>query len=341
LMSQLAGKPVRLQHMRWDETGWGTYSPGLLVDIRGGIDSKGNIVGYDTTAFYPQYMSYDQINTTEQLVGTELPASLPDGYYYPAPNYNVPNERYVLKSLPTINHWLKTQWVRAGSSPHMAFASEQMIDELAHIAGMDPVAFRLQNMTNSDIRDTLLPVMNAVTKAANWQPKVAASKVGSGDVVTGRGFAMYYDNTWTNSQAATVADVEVNKKTGKIVAKHIYSGVSAGLIINPALVENQISGAMVVMASRTLVEQVTFNKTNVTSLDWASYPILRFHDAPNVTPVIVQRPDKSPLGAGEPVTMAAPAAIANAVFDAAGVRMRQAPFTPKKVRAALREAGVA
>jgi CO/xanthine dehydrogenase Mo-binding subunit len=204
---------------------------------------------------------------------------------------------------------------------------------------MDPVAFRLQNLTRTGIRDTLLPVMNAVLKAARWQPKVAASRLQSGDVVTGRGFAMYYDNTWTNSQAATVADVSVKKSTGKVVAKHIYSAVSSGLIVNPALVENQISGAMGVMASRTLVEQVGFSRTNVTSVDWASYPILRFADAPAVTPVIVQRPDLSPLGAGEPVTMAAPAAIANAIFDATGVRMREAPFTPARVRAILRDAG--
>jgi len=223
----------------------------------------------------------------------------------------------------------------------MAFASEQMIDELAHAAGMDPVAFRLQNLTQTDRRDTLLPVINAVTKTANWQPKVAASNLSDANVVTGRGFAAYYDNQWTNSLAATVADVEVNKKTGKIVAKHIYQGVSAGLIISPGLVENQIVGAMVYIASRTLVEQVRFNKTNVTSLDWVSYPIMRFKDSPKVTPIVVQRTDLQPLGVGEPVSMAATAAIANAFFDATGVRMRQAPFTPDKVRAALKAAGAA
>jgi CO/xanthine dehydrogenase Mo-binding subunit len=342
LMSQLAGAPVRLQHMRWDETGWGTYSPGLLMDIRAGIDSKGNIVAYDTTSYYPQYMSYDQINTTEQLLGMPLSPSVPDGYYFPAPNYNVPNERYVVKSLPTIDHWFKTQWVRAGSSPHTAFASEQMIDELAHMAGMDPVAFRLQNLSqDSAIRGTLLPLLSAVTKAAKWQPKVAASTHQSSDVRVGRGFAMYYDNPWTNSAAATVADVQVNVKTGKVVAKHLYSGVSAGLIISPGLVENQISGGMIYMASRTLVEQVRFSKTNVTSTDWFSYPIMRFKEAPQVTPIVVQRTDLPPQGAGEPVTMAAGGAIANAVFDATGVRIRQAPLTPSKVRTALKKEEVA
>jgi nicotinate dehydrogenase subunit B len=352
LMSQLAGAPVRLQHMRWDETGWGTYSPGLMADIRGGIDSKGNIVAYDTAAFYPQYMSFDFINTTEQLVGIPLSPSYPDGWYYPATMYNIPNQRYILKSLALENQWLKVQWNRSGSSPHMAFASEQMIDELAHAANMDPVAFRLQNITvgtngnlppeDAQVSSTLLPLLNAVTKAANWQPRVAASNLSDATVVTGRGFAWFYDNSeGTNSQAATVVDLEVNKKTGKIVVKHVYQGLSAGLIISPGLVENQIVGAMNYITSRTVVEDLRFSKTNVTSLDWVSYPILRFKDAPKVTPIVVQRTDLQPLGAGEPVSMAATAAIANAFFDATGVRMRQAPFTPPKVRAALKAAGMA
>jgi CO/xanthine dehydrogenase Mo-binding subunit len=222
----------------------------------------------------------------------------------------------------------------------MAFASEQMIDELAHAAGMDPVAFRLQNMTQTEIKDTLLPVIKAVTKAANWEPRVAASNLSSANVVTGRGFAAYYDNQWTNSVAATVADVEVNKKTGKITAKHIYQGVSAGLIVSPGLVENQIVGAMVYIASRTLVEQIAFTKNHVTSLDWTTSPIMRFKDSPKVTPIVVQRTDLQPRGVGEPVSMAATAALANAFFDDTGARVRQAPLTPGRVREVLKAAGV-
>ncbi len=338
LMSQLAGAPVRLQHMRWDETGWGTYSPGLLVDIHAGVDRHGKLVAYDTAAFYPQYMNYDHVNTTEQLVGMPLPDSVTDGWYYPASNYEVPNERYILKSLPLRNRWLKAQWNRSGSSPLMAFASEQMIDELAALARIDPVAFRLQNLA-ADRKNTLVPIIDAVTKAAGWQPKVAASRLSDAEVVSGRGFAVYYDNQWTNSQAATVADVEVNKKTGKVVAKHIYQAVSTGLIISPGLIENQIVGAMVYIASRTLVEELAFSDRRVTSLDWVSYPIMRFKDAPAVTPIAVQRKDLQPLGAGEPVSMAATAALANAFYDATGVRMRSAPFTPARVRAVLAAKG--
>jgi nicotinate dehydrogenase subunit B len=184
--------------------------------------------------------------------------------------------------------------------------------------------------------------MDAVTDAAGWKPKVAASELSDTSVVTGRGFAWFYDDASASAgtQAAAVADVEVNKKTGKVRVSHVYGGVSSGLVISPGLVENQISGAIVYVTSRLLVEELRFSKTRVTSLDWITYPILRFKDAPKVTPVVVQRTDLPPLGVGEPVTMAATGAIANAVFDATGVRIRQAPLTPSRVRAALRAAGV-
>ncbi len=194
VLSQLAGAPVRLQHMRWDETGWGTYSPGLLVDIKGGVDTNGNLVAYDTAAFYPLYKSSTPFDTTEELLGKAIPPQSVSGWYYPATMYTIPNQRYILKSVPILNAWLKVQWNRSGSSPHMAFASEQMIDELAHAAGIDPVAFELQNITagtnaslpaaDAQISSTLLPLIEAVTTAANWQPKVAASNLSGANTVT-------------------------------------------------------------------------------------------------------------------------------------------------------------
>jgi nicotinate dehydrogenase subunit B len=352
VMSQLAGAPVRVQHMRWDDIGWATFSPGLLVDIRGGIDSAGNIVGYDTTAYYPLYKDNTDLATSE-LLGKPLAPSTLTGWHYPATMYEIPNERYTLKSLDPIGHLLPVQWYRAGSSPLMAFASEQMIDELAYAAKMDPVAFRRQNVFKgrreqlpseiAEISGTLLPLMDAVTKAAKWEPRVAASNLSDANVVNGRGFAWFYDDASASAgtQAAAVADIEVNKKTGKIKVKHVYGGASSGLIVSPGLIENQISGAIVYITSRLLVEELRFTKTHVTSLDWVTYPILRFKDAPEVTPVVVQRTHLQPLGAGEPVTMAATGAIANAFFDATGVRVRQAPLTPSRVKAALRAGGSA
>jgi CO/xanthine dehydrogenase Mo-binding subunit len=174
--------------------------------------------------------------------------------------------------------------------------------------------------------------LEAVAKMARWQPKVAASRVGSGNVVSGRGVAI---GGFAASAAAVVADVEVNRKTGKIVARHMYASQDAGLVVNPAFVENQMEGNLVQATSRALIEEVVTSKKRVTSLDWASYPILRFRDHPNVSTVLVTRPEIASTGSGEPPTAPTAAAIANAFFDATGVRIRQAPMTPGKVRAVL------
>ncbi len=127
----------------------------------------------------------------------------------------------------------------------------------------------------------------------------------------------------------------MNKETGQIAVKHMYGAIDAGLAVNPAFIENQISGQLVLTVSRMLHEEVTFNKTNVTSLDWNSYPILRFEECPEVTPIVVQRVDQKSTGAGEEVMAAAAGAIANAFFDATGVHMREFPLTPNRVLAAL------
>jgi CO/xanthine dehydrogenase Mo-binding subunit len=131
------------------------------------------------------------------------------------------------------------------------------------------------------------------------------------------------------------AEIEVNKKTGKILVKHIYAAQDNGMTINPSSVENTITGQVVFNTSRALHEEVGFNTKRQTSLDWVTYPILRFKDSPKVTPIIVNRPELRPTGAGDHVMEHVPAAIANAFFDATGVRIRQVPMTPARVRAAL------
>jgi CO/xanthine dehydrogenase Mo-binding subunit len=345
LMSQAVGAPVRVQLMRWDEIGWGSTSPGSLFDIRGGIDAKGNIVALDYTHFYPQYRN-DLIQTNDELTGTPLPtpASSLSGVQLPTVMYNVPNNRYLVKSIPLLGNWIKAHWMRAGSGPHTTFAGEQVIDELAHAANMDPVAFRVQNVvqgndwtTTGQARDQLLAVLNAVTQAAKWQPRVMASKLSDSDVVTGRGVAWSNaDNPSTYAQTAAIADVEVNKKTGKITVKHVYQALSTGLAVSIGGIENQIVGGVTQVLSRMLVEQYRYSKRQVTSTDFVTYPIMRFKDTPAVTPIVLQW-TQNPFtgGVGEPVAMAAAAAVANAFFDATGVRMRTAPFTPARVRATL------
>ncbi len=193
---------------------------------------------------------------------------------------------------------------------------------------MDPYEFRRRNI--KDLR--WLGVLDAVAQAAQWKPNRAASNLSAAKIVTGMGMGV---GTHLASYGAAVAVSEVNKETGQVVAKHLYGAIDAGLVDNPGYVESQITGQMVQTASRMFKEEVTLNTTNVTSLDWNSYPVLRFDECPEVTPVVVQRMDQRSTGAGEEAMAAAAAAIANAFFDATGVRMQEYPMTPVRVLAAL------
>jgi CO/xanthine dehydrogenase Mo-binding subunit len=184
-------------------------------------------------------------------------------------------------------------------------------------------------------------VLKAAADAANWMPRVAASNVSSGKVATGRGIGLGTHHLPMNqgdriTYAAAIADIEVNKETGVIVAKHVYGAMDCGLAINPGIVESQIVGMSIHGASLALKEEVHFNQTNVTSLDWSSYQTLRFAEHPAVTPIVVQQLHEKSSGAGEEVLPAVVAAIGNAFFDATGVRLRQFPLTPPRVRAALK-----
>ena len=195
--------------------------------------------------------------------------------------------------------------------------------ELARAAGIDPLEFRRKNIGDQ----RWLGVLNAAAEAAGLSAGLPRSAPSTGDVVTGRGIGL---GTHHVSYGAAVAEIEVNKRTGEIVAKRLYGALDAGLVVNPALVENQIVGQMVQATSRVLKEEVIFDKSNVTSLDWVSYPVLRFAEHPDVVPVVVQRLEEPSTGAGEEVMGATAAAIANAFFDATGARLQQYPMTPPR-----------
>jgi CO/xanthine dehydrogenase Mo-binding subunit len=348
LCSLAVGAPVRVQWMRWDEHGWDNYGPATLWDVKGGVSADGKIVAFDATS---TGMAAYSKTPTELMVGQPLgtTGAGPADTTYSGTQYDIPNRRIIGKTVPVVNNYFKTSTLRAPNAMQTCFATEQVIDQLAYLAGQDPYQFRLNNISTAPLgtgagvttgspqqwqwRDTL----TAVAKAANWQPKVSNSAKQTGNIRTGRGIAM---GGFANSQASNVADIEVNMKTGKIVAKHMYVAVVAGLMAAPAQAESNMTGALVQGTSRALWEEVTFDKGRVTSLDWVSYPILRFKDHPAVTTVVVQRTDLQSTGNGEPPTAAAAAAIANAFFDATGVRLYEAPMTPARVRAALKAAGV-
>jgi CO/xanthine dehydrogenase Mo-binding subunit len=248
-----------------------------------------------------------------------------------------------------------------------------MIDELAHAANMDPFQFRMQNIATQATDqangitaltwDRWQKVLTRAGQLANWKAKVAASNLGTGNIVTGRGIAL---GTFAGTPVANIVDIEVNKKTGKITPIHFYCAQDTGLTVYPEGIANQAVGSLVQGASRALYESLAFDKRQVTSLDWVTYPIMRFKDAPKITFDFVQRTDIPAVstgtlqpngttapagtvaaggvfvgGSGEPPSTSIGAAIANAFFDATGVRMRTAPMSPARVRATMKAAQLA
>ncbi len=338
MLSQLAGAPVRLQLMRWDENGWDNYQSAQLSDLTGGIDANGKLTAYQFNLMQSPYSTV--IDLTSELTGNQpMPTlSAMTGARCDEPScgvmYYSPNKAITGLTMPVFSGYFRAGSHRSGGEGQLAsFAAESFMDELAYAAGMDPIAFRVQNASTS----RWAGVITAAGQMAGWTPRVANSVKQTGNVVTGRGVGS--GTHGTAGMAAAVVEISVNKKTGKITTSNIYNAIDVGLAVNPHLVENQISGGSIMGLSRILSEQVTFNKSRVTSLDWVGYPILRFADTPKVTNLVLQQTNQLPLGAGEPGITPIPAAIANAFFDATGVRIRTGPMTPAVVRAALKAAG--
>jgi nicotinate dehydrogenase subunit B len=330
LLSQLAGAPVRLQFMRWDEHGWDNYGPAHVGEVKAAADASGKIVAYEYQGWHHNWAN---VETSEQLALAKPAAEWATGAAQMVSQncggmYDIANFRLVNHKIPGLLY-LKGAWLRSPLDLSFTFTSEQAIDHLAYLLGIDPYEFRQRNITDP----RWLGVLDAVAKAANWTRRKAASNLSEAKVVTGRGIGI---GTHLASYGAAVAEIEVDKETGRVVAKHMYGAIDAGLVVNPGNVEAQICGQLVQTCSRMFKEEVKFNTTNVTSLDWASYPILRFDESPEVTPVVVQRLNEKSSGAGEEVMAAAAGAIGNAFFDATGVRMHEYPMTPARVLAALK-----
>jgi CO/xanthine dehydrogenase Mo-binding subunit len=210
------------------------------------------------------------------------------------------------------------------------FGNESFIDEVAVAAGVDPLEFRLKNL--KDPRGAEL--LQALAELANWKPQTSRPTP-AGDVARGRGLA-FVKYELVRTYVGAVADVEVNLKTGKVTVSKFHVAHDCGQIINPDGLRNQIEGNVVQTVSRVLIEELTFDRSRVTSVDWASYPILKFPDVPDVAIRLIDRPTEKPWGAGEPTAAIVPAAIANAIYNATGARLRSVPFTPAKVQAALK-----
>jgi nicotinate dehydrogenase subunit B len=332
IMSQEAGAPVRLQFMRWDEHGWDHYQQAHTGDVKIACDAKGKIVAYEYHGWQHNFTAGD---TPEILTGVRNPGE-GEGIRAQGPTlfntgdqYTIPNWRIVNHRVPGMDGYFKAAPLRSPMDIALSFAGEQTLDEVAYMANIDPYQFRKQNING----ERWLGVLEAVAKASNWTPRRAASSRQTGRIRKGRGIAL---GTHLSSYGAAVAEIEVDTETGVVVAKRMYGSIDPGQVINPGIVEHQIESQMCVAASRMIKEEVTFSKTNVTSLDWSTYTPLRCGEAPEVTAVVVDRPSVPSSGAGEEALAAGAAAIANAFFDATGVRMHTYPLTPARVLAALK-----
>ena len=224
---------------------------------------------------------------------------------------------------------LRTGYLRAPGDIARCFACESFMDEIAADQGADPVQFRLRYL-GSNKRG--IDALNAVAKQAKWQERPSPAASSSGPNATGRGVAIA---NRAGTICGAVAEVEVDKTTGKVMVKRFLLSHDCGLIINPDGLKNQIEGNIIQGVSRSLMEEVKFDTNGIKTLDWSTYPVLRFPDIPEVDLVLINRPEMPALGGGEPSSAPIAAAIANAIFDAVGVRLREAPFTPDRVLAAL------
>ncbi|CAI1552684.1 Membrane-bound aldehyde dehydrogenase [pyrroloquinoline-quinone] precursor [Serratia quinivorans] len=336
LLSQATGKPVRVQLMREQESGWEPKGTGQLIRVRGGLDQHRQVAAYELKTSYPSNNA-----VTLSLVLAGKVANRADvqqmGDRTAIPQYEYPNMRVICQDAAPI---VRASWMRGVSALPNVFAHESWIDELAWHAGQDPIAFRLQYL--KDPRAVAL--INALKKQANWQqgPSHRNPAPDTQAWVTGRGFAYarYFHSKFPGfgaAWAAWVCDLRVNRHSGQIKLDKIFVAHDCGRIINPAGVRHQVHGNILQSASRVLKEFVTFDASAVTSLDWGGYPILRFDELPQVDVQLLDYPDEPPMGAGESASVPSAAAIANALFDALGVRLREVPFTPEQVLKALKQ----
>jgi CO/xanthine dehydrogenase Mo-binding subunit len=334
LLSQEFGRPVRMQWSREEGTAWDPKAPAGIISMKAGLDEAGNVTGW---LFKAKGFNGWDVRFTGESPEHTLVGMLTGHRKWNAYNFNTPEESY---RFPKHVHWwetvppylqeaspMRTAHLRAPQEMQTRFGQECFIDEVAAAAGMDPVAFRLKHLT--DERE--IAVVKAAAEKMGWQPRTA--RAGGGKLMTGRGIALH---SGYQSYAAVACEVEVNKSTGRIWVKKVVIGHDCGMMVNPIGVRAALEGQIMQGISRALYEEVHFDDKRVTSVDWQTYRIASMDDMPaEVELVLINRPDKPIGGAGEPAIVCFPAAIANAVADATGVRIRRYPMVPERVKKLL------
>jgi nicotinate dehydrogenase subunit B len=356
LLARAVGAPVRVQLTREQESAWEPLGAAQLMQVNGGLDAEGGVAAYDFETSYPSNGA-----PTLALLLTRTIEPVAQAYEMgdrtARPPYAYDNLRVKVNDMAPI---VRASWLRGVSALPNSFAHESYIDELATAAGVDPVDFRLRLLP--DVRAAEL--LRATAQKAGWRKRTgpqenADNGLGTGgDILFGQGvaYARYNHSKWPGfgaAWAAWVADVEVNRVTGEVHVRRVVVGHDAGLMVNPAGVAHQVHGNVIQTTSRALKEQVRFAPQQtpgaalaplvpgvapsgtVMSREWGSYPIINFREVPVIEVLLMPRPGEPVLGAGESASVPGTAAIANAIFDATGVRFRSPPFTPEMMRAAL------
>ncbi|MDF0546096.1 molybdopterin-dependent oxidoreductase [Sphingobium sp. H39-3-25] len=337
LLARAVGAPVRVQLSREQEHGWEPKGGAQLMRVEGGLDDSGALAAYDFHTRYPCGMAPTLALLLTRKV-EPVTVQTTGGDRSAIPPYRYPSMRVVNYDQGTI---IRSAFLRGVSALPNCFAHESFIDELALAANSDPVEFRLRHIDDA----RAIELVRAVADRAGWTPHAGPRmEQVAPDVVRGRGFAyaVYVHGHFPGVAAAAsawVADVEVNTATGEVAVTKVTVGQDSGMMINPEGVRHQIEGNVLQSTSRSLMERVTFDETAVTNRNWGTYPILKFTEAPVIDVVMMPRPLDPPLGVGESASVPSAAAIANAVFDATGVRFREFPLTPERVRAGLQAQG--
>ncbi len=333
LLSRAVGRPVRVQLTREQEHAWEPKGTAQLMDVNGGLNADGGVAAYDFATRYPSNGAPTLALLLTGVV-SPAPAIFEMGDRTAIPPYDYDNMRVVAHDMPPI---VRAAWLRGVSALPNTFAHESYIDELATEAGVDPIEYRLRYLKDPRAID----LVNAVAARADWQPRPTwTPPEPEGDVVKGRGFAyaLYVHSKFPGYGAAWsawIADVAVNKTTGDVSVTRVVVGQDSGLMINPEGVRHQIHGNVIQSTSRALKEEVTFDRIGVASKEWGAYPIITFPEVPAIDVLMLPRQDQPPLGVGESASVPSAAAIANAIFDATGVRFREPPFTPERIKAGL------
>jgi nicotinate dehydrogenase subunit B len=337
LLAKAVERPVRVQWSRADEHGWDPKGPPTLVDLRAAMDGANVVTAWESEFFIPQQTAGSFL---VPLVAATL-AGMPAGddvapgniFQNSAIPYKFANIKTVCRRLASTP--FRPSWIRTPGRMQNTYANECFIDELAAAANADPVDFRLKYLDPNDKRG--IEVLSRAAALAKWDKRPSPRRDQRGEVATGRGVA-YCKYELTRTYIAAVAEVEVKRSTGDIRVTKFYLAHDCGQIINPDGLRNQLDGNVIQTLSRTLIEELKYDRSAVTSLDWASYPILRFPQIPELVYDLIDRPNERPWGAGEPAAAVVPSAISNAVFDAIGVRLRSVPYMPDKVTAAMKGA---